>query len=101
MNRYCCFCNKLLPYIDVGNVFKECKNHPVIVQFLFFSQANNSTSVTLLENDDYVLILRCNLTELFSKKISTVIFSIPETIPVTPESLNSTIQKLFNLKAFL
>ena len=99
MNRYCCFCNKLLPYIDIVNIFKECNNHCVIVQF--FLQANGSPAVTLLENDDYVIILRFNLTELFSKKISTVIFSIPETIAVTPESLNSTIQKLLNLKAFL
>lgn len=88
-----------MSYIDPSNTFKVCNNHCVIVQF--FLQVNGSPAVTLLENDDYILILRFNLTELFSKKISTVIVSIPETIPVTPESLDSTIQKLLNLKVFL
>jgi hypothetical protein len=99
MNNYCCFCNKLLPYVDIYNIFKVCNNHCVIVQF--FLQANGSPAVTILENDDYVLILRCNLTELFSKKISRVILSIPEIITVTPELFDSTIQKLLRLKAFL
>lgn len=96
---YCRFCNKSLLCIGDYNFFRECNNHCIIVQF--FLQSNNSVSCTLLENDDYALILRCNLTELFSKKISRIIFSFPETIPITPESFDSTIQKLFHLKTFL
>lgn len=96
---YCSFCNQLLPTLSIDS-FKECKNHPVIVQFY------NST--VILQNNEYSITLSPNLTELYSKKSEDflpknpagLIISIPVTIPVTPESFDSTIQKLLRLKVF-
>tara|TARA_B110000503_G_scaffold25959_1_gene40957 strand:- start:84 stop:368 length:285 start_codon:yes stop_codon:yes gene_type:complete len=89
---YCSFCNQLLPTPSIDS-FKECKNHPVIVHFY--------NSITILQNNDYYAYLRHDLTEISSKEPSKLIISIPETIPITPESFDSTIQKLLSLKAFL
>jgi hypothetical protein len=89
---YCSFCNQLLPTTPI-DYFKECINHPVIVHFY--------NSITILQNNDYYVYLRDDLTDIYFKEPSKLIISIPKTISITPESFDSTIQKLLSMKVFL
>lgn len=89
---FCSFCDRLLSIKDSFS-FKECKNHQIIVHFF--------NCITILQNNDYSITLSPNLIELYSKETSKLILSIPNTIYITPESFDSTIQKLLSMKAFL
>lgn len=86
----CIFCNKQLSF-SFYNSFTHCLNHSIKVKFY--------ANAVEFQKDDYIILLRNNRTNLYLN--STLIISVPEKISVTPESFDSTIQKLLNLKAFL